>query len=209
MSEAMFFAYLVLRANWKAGPRRYDDVVYDLERGQLVIGERKLAEDFGWTRKKVRGVLRRFKSTNMITRKRSHLGAQHTPIITISNYDVFQLQTEAEGPGEGPTRAQQGPSEGPPKNKGNKGNKGKTNNYRFAGRVIRLTDEDYAAWEKAYPEIDLRSELQALDDYYDSNLSDADRKKWFPRCSAALAKKNRQAASLRDREQPEFDDVIH
>ncbi len=67
IGEAMFFAYLVLKANWRTGERRYDDRVYKLERGDLVLGERKMAEEFGWKRQKVRGVISRLEDADMIT----------------------------------------------------------------------------------------------------------------------------------------------
>ena len=75
IGEAMFFAFLVLKANWRDGERRYDERVYKLERGDLVLGERKLAEGFGWTRKKVRGVISRLEDADMITQKRAQHGA--------------------------------------------------------------------------------------------------------------------------------------
>jgi hypothetical protein len=67
------------------------------------------------------------------------------------------------------------------------------NKYAFEGSVIRLTEDDFRRWEDAYPNIDLRAELTSLDDWYGTNLNDIERKKWFARCSNALAKKNRGA----------------
>lgn len=57
----------------------------------------------------------------------------------------------------------------------------------FEGKTIRLNQQDFNDWKKAYSSIpDLRAELKSLDDYYTSEKVD----KWFPRTSAALAKKN-------------------
>ncbi len=64
------------------------------------------------------------------------------------------------------------------------------NHYAFAGKIIRLTQTDFDTWANAYQHIDLRAQLQALDDYYDNHLTGGDRNKWFTRCSQALAKKN-------------------
>lgn len=62
--------------------------------------------------------------------------------------------------------------------------------YLFQGRVIRLIESDYRAWEVAYPMIDLRAELQSLDDWLASIASAAERKGWFALTSAALRKRN-------------------
>lgn len=120
--EAMFFAYLVVLANWRAGTCRYDERVYKLERGDLVIGERKLAADFGWSRNKVRRVNRVLTGFSMIVRKWDQHGNQRAPVVTICNYDKFQLD-----PAGGNQESNQDPPNPdtkthPPKNKGNKSN---------------------------------------------------------------------------------------
>ena len=90
------------------------------------------------------------------------------------------------------------------------GNKNDTkNDYAFLGKVIRLGEEGFDRWAEAYCHLDLRAELQALDDWYDSNLTDTERKKWFQRCSAALAKKNRTARLESNAGYGDDSDVIH
>ncbi len=85
------------------------------------------------------------------------------------------------------------------------------NDYTFAGRIIRLSHRDFNTWAKAYPLIDLGAQLQALDDYYDNHLTGGDRKKWFARCSQALAKKNERARAeqAQQREEPKFNDGVY
>lgn len=62
--------------------------------------------------------------------------------------------------------------------------------YAFFASTIKLTDRDFSRWVSAFPLLDIRAELTALDDFYTENgIAD-----WFVRCSAALAKKNREAA---------------
>ena len=121
IGEAMFFAFLVLKANWRAGERRYDERVYKLERGDLVLGERKLAEGFGWTRQKVRGVISRLEATGMLTRKFNQHGTQRAPVITVCNYSLYQDMKET--PNQGADQAQ--PKVGPPKKQGKPGKPGK------------------------------------------------------------------------------------
>ena len=139
VEEAMFFAFLVLRANWTPGERRYDDRIYKLERGDLVIGERKLAEEFGWTRKKVRGVISRLEATDMITRKRAQHGCQRAPVITICNYSLYQDVKEAPNQG----GAQAGPKAGPPNKEGKEG--------KVDNTVASLTARQFEEFWRIYP----------------------------------------------------------
>ncbi len=85
------------------------------------------------------------------------------------------------------------------------------NNYAFVGQIIRLTQANFDTWAKAYPNIDLGAQLQALDDYYDRNLTGGDRNKWFARCSQALAKRNERARAGQgqQREEPRFNDGVY
>ncbi len=85
------------------------------------------------------------------------------------------------------------------------------NDYTFAGKIIRLNQRDYDTWAKAYSLVDLRAQLQALDDYYDNHLTGGDRNKWYARCSQALAKKNERARAeqAQQREEPKFNDGVY
>jgi hypothetical protein len=139
VEEAMFFAYLVLKANWRAGERRYDDRVYKLDRGDLVLGERKLAGGFGWTRKKVRGVISRLEATDMITRKWAQHGDQRAPVITICNYSLYQDVKET--PNQGGNQA--GPKAGPPKKEGKEG--------KVDNTVDSTADEPFKVFWRTYP----------------------------------------------------------
>ena len=108
--EAMFFAYLVLLANWKAGEWRYDDRLYRLDRGEFVIGERKLAEGFNWSRQKVRGLLSRLEAAEMLTRKSAQHGDQRAPVISICNYGIYQASVDDVEPTPKPRTAQGRPT---------------------------------------------------------------------------------------------------
>ncbi len=85
------------------------------------------------------------------------------------------------------------------------------NDYTFAWKIICLNQRDLDTWATSYPNIDLRAQLQALDDYYDNHLTGGDRKKWFARCSQALAKKNERARAEQgqQREEPKFNDGVY
>jgi hypothetical protein len=69
--------------------------------------------------------------------------------------------------------------------------------YAFEGAVIKLLGRDFKRWLDAYPDIDLRAELTALDDHYRTNLLPSEQKKWFSRCSQALANRQERASATK------------
>lgn len=72
--------------------------------------------------------------------------------------------------------------------------------YAFAGKIIRLTSTDFAAWQKAYPYLDLVEALQSRDRWLAEQGDDEDRKNWFHSTSSHLRRRNearQQAASRR------------
>jgi len=64
--------------------------------------------------------------------------------------------------------------------------------YAFVGETIRLTQPDFDRWEQAFPNISLRRELFALDEWAGRQGG-----KWFHAVSAALAKRDREAERQR------------
>lgn len=70
--------------------------------------------------------------------------------------------------------------------------------YAFSGKVIRLTERDFARWQRSYPDLDLRSCLQSRDDWLGTQ-PEPERKRWFNSTSNWLAKKQQQIASERTR----------
>ncbi len=65
-------------------------------------------------------------------------------------------------------------------------------NFVFFGKIIKLNEDDFNRWKDAYSKLDLKTELQSLDDYY-SSLKKTEVGNWFVRTSTALAKKNKEA----------------
>ncbi len=139
IGEAMFFAFLVLKANWRSGERRYDERVYKLERGDLVLGERKLGEGFDWSRQKLRGVMARLEAADMLTRKWVQHGDQRAPVITICNYSRYQDVKEALNQGSDQGR----PNVGPPKKEGKEVKEDNT--------VDSTADQQFDEFWRTYP----------------------------------------------------------
>jgi uncharacterized protein YdaU (DUF1376 family) len=57
----------------------------------------------------------------------------------------------------------------------------------FVGKVIRLTQADFAKWQRAYPAVELVAYLQARDDWLASEADEKTRRKWFLSTSNHLA----------------------
>jgi hypothetical protein len=100
-AEAMAFAYLVLRASWRPVRVRYKGKALNLNRGQLAMSVRDLAEamdrDKGW----VERLLKRLKSETMV----ETVTETGVMVITICNYEKYQAandgsETPHETPGE-------------------------------------------------------------------------------------------------------------
>lgn len=61
--------------------------------------------------------------------------------------------------------------------------------YAFEGKIIRLTSEDFAAWEEAYPDLNLRAELLQRDLWLQNQPPDV-RKNWFLTTSQYFIRQN-------------------
>lgn len=72
--------------------------------------------------------------------------------------------------------------------------------YRFAGKVIRLTVQDFTAWETRYHTIpDLEAELGGLDEWWDRMHPPGDKKRkdWWPALTAILNRKHQELVEKR------------
>lgn len=66
--------------------------------------------------------------------------------------------------------------------------------YRFAGAIVRLNEQDYNSWRKTYSAIpDLDTELRRIDDRFREDKP----AKWFSAASAMLAAKNQRIIAER------------
>ena len=89
-AESMAFAYMVLRAAWQPVRVRYKGKAIELQRGQLAMSVRDLADamdrDKGW----VERLLKRCKAEGMCE-THAETGVM---VITICNYDKFQAAND-------------------------------------------------------------------------------------------------------------------
>lgn len=85
-AEAMAFALLVLRAAWKPTTVRYKGFLIRLDRGQIAISVRDLADRLEWSKDRVSRFLNTLANRDMIATAR----ATGVNVITIRNYTTYQ-----------------------------------------------------------------------------------------------------------------------
>lgn len=116
--EAMVFAWMVLRASWRPSRVRYKGRPIELDRGQLAMSVRDLAEHHDRPKGWIERLLKRLRDETMCE-THSETGVL---VITICNYNEYQAEIEtSETVGETPTGQTQ--DSGRTQNK--EGNKGK------------------------------------------------------------------------------------
>lgn len=78
--------YILLTANHSDKKVMFDGSLIAIERGQFLTSIRKLSEEIGCSRDKIRKVLKTLKEDNMISVKATHRGT----LLTVINYGVYQ-----------------------------------------------------------------------------------------------------------------------
>lgn len=81
----LVFGYLILKANHSEG-KWHGNII---GRGQLITGRKKIATDCSISEQCVRSILCKLESTNEITIKATNKFS----LITICNYDIYQMQS--------------------------------------------------------------------------------------------------------------------
>lgn len=86
MTEREAWLWMIGEAAWKPRVKRLGKYTADLERGQLIVSVRFLADAWGWSKSRVSRFILRLKNRDML---RSETGTGIL-IITICNYDEYQ-----------------------------------------------------------------------------------------------------------------------
>lgn len=116
----------------------------DIKRGQVVIGRKKLSADTGISEKKIRICLERLKTANVTDSEATN----KFTIITILNYNEYQVNEEADGQRNsqqnGQQRASKGPAKGQKRATSEEGKEVK--NISFSPKTMKpdwITEEDW------------------------------------------------------------------
>ena len=74
--------------------------------------------------------------------------------------------------------------------------------YKFNGKVIKLTEDDYDRWEKAYKNIpNLDAHLFSRDAWFHKEAENAHKKRWYLSTVSYLAKLDAQYAKDNKRDE--------
>lgn len=161
-----------------------------LERSQLCASRQQMAKQFKWSESAVERFLTRLETERMIERETGH----GKTIITVCNYNKYQLTPKGSGQEDGQQPEQEADRNRTAKEEGKEGKQEKNNNdYAFFGQVIRLIPGDFNRWQSAYSDLDLKALLQSRDDWFRDQPPEH-QKRWFQSTSNWLASKQ-QAAS--------------
>lgn len=137
------FIYLLLTANH--APKKWKGKTVD--RGQLITGRIKLTQETGLSEKKIRNCLDRLENTGEIRRER----ANKYSIITLCNYNTYQIEDKDNGQQKGQQGASKGPAKGQQRatNKNKKELKNERSNKRSIQEIIYPFDnpEFLEAWD--------------------------------------------------------------
>lgn len=106
---------LIMWANHTDGFIRQRGISVPIKRGQVGVSEVTLADKWGWSRGKVRRFLKDLVKTQQIEQQNNNV----TSLITITNYNLYQLSGTADDTASSTADGQQTDSKQYPKNNGN------------------------------------------------------------------------------------------
>jgi hypothetical protein len=183
--------WLLENATWKETSRwnkKGEEII--LQPGQIHVSLRSLSTAWGWSKSKVERFLGRLERV----KKAGQQTGQSGIVLTIENWDKYQSTETATGTASETAAGQPRDTQ----EEGKEGKKEEDHNYRFSGRVIKLTTGDFAKWEASYSALDLMASLQSRDDWLAEEAPPEQRKKWFTSTSNWLASKQQQATSTKE-----------
>ena len=139
--EAGIWSWMCDTAAWKETKIRFSGKLITLKRGQIAVSERFISEGFGIGRQVVRTFLDNIEKDQMITREIT----QSITVITVCNYDKYQVEEKPSNPPENQEEAHQlthiQPSPNPNKKEGNEYNKENTDDEDARQIEVFLTPE--------------------------------------------------------------------
>lgn len=178
--------WLLENATWKETSRwnkKGEEII--LQPGQIHVSLRSLSSAWGWSKSKVERFLARLERV----KKAGQQTGQSGIILSIENWDKYQSTETATGTASETAAGQPRDTQ----EEGKEGKKEESIDYRFSGRVIKLTGTDFDKWQSSYSAVDLSAVLQSRDDWLANEAPPEQRKRWFTSTSNWLASKQQQA----------------
>jgi len=119
-TEREAFLWSIERAAWEDHEQWFNGHRIAVNRGEFVTSLRTMADVFGWTVKRVRGLMDRLGKAGKWAQRPAYQGAQAPTLLSVLNYNKYQELPRRDGtaPGtaKGKHRAQRGHSEGTQQN---------------------------------------------------------------------------------------------
>lgn len=172
---------MLLMANHEDNNILFEGKILTIPRGSFHTSILKLADRYGWNRKKATKFLDLLENQKMVTTERT----THGTTITIVNYGKFQIMGTTIGTTE---RTAKGTTEEQPRDTNNNvNNDNNVNNIisseldestpNLSGLLLMLNDKSYydvpldkiAMWKDTYPAVDVEQELKKMVAWLDSN----------------------------------------
>lgn len=88
------FTWLLHRVAWKADTERVKGRTIKVKRGQCCATQREMSKAWGWSRTTVRRYLDQLEDAEIITRKTGPVDGVLIDLITVCNYDTFQVGSD-------------------------------------------------------------------------------------------------------------------
>lgn len=119
-TEREAFLWSIEQAAWEDHDQWFNGHRIGVRRGEFVTSLRTMADAFGWTVKRVRGLMERLGKAGNWAQRPAYHGAQAPTVLSVVNYSKYQELPRAEGTDKGTVQgtrgAQQGHSEGTQQN---------------------------------------------------------------------------------------------
>ncbi len=184
---------LLLRATHKKEKFLIGNTIIKLKAGQIFTSEKKLAEDWKWSRWKVRCFLNLLKEIGQI--ETPEKTSRYT-ILTIANWELYQSDNSNKDTNKNIKKTSKRHQKDTYKNVKNGNNDKKSNttvqkkkiNFDFDKEIWEnITDKDKNSWREAYPACNIELEIKQMKEWL---LSNPDKRKtlyrkfitnWFKR----------------------------
>ena len=198
-TRAQAWCWLIEMAAWKDRTQNIGKDFILVRRGEYATSVRFLAERWQWTRMKAQRFLTRLEKHEMIEKTGTASGTPYT-VIRVCNYGKYQASNDEAGQQAGQERDSTGTNkkEREEREESTEGDF----QYAFAGKVIRLTDEDLTDWRETYHGIpDLLADLVTLDAWCDRKWAadDPKRKDWWHPVRGMLNNKHQRYLAERNK----------
>ena len=162
--------FMLMTANYKDGKLLLGSKVYKIKRGQASLSIRSWANEFNMSTKAVDTFFNLLVEDGMIRRQKIGSGKQSTTLITIENYNNYQLWIETQEKREGNMRETQEKHEGNARgvqyNKDNKGNKENKENKEYrAFAHLSISEEEFNRLNETYTAESINLVLDNIENY--------------------------------------------